>query len=185
MDIFFSLWPFLRFLHVWFLLGLLEEVANITMATWQPSNHSEQQSLMLLTTFQDLRCVCPFQLKMCHLCFEKTVLKIYTSTSNLFRSDPLDSDPHTWSRHSSVRNFSSFPPPATHPQPLICVLSVAVSPRIPDHSLEISAGFLLAPSPCRDNFNAPAGLKELPGASGSTVCPLTLCLGDGKAGGGG
>ena len=80
--------------------------------------------------------------------------------------------------------FPLFPPSnpssASHP----CALSGS-KPRIPDHSLEISAGFLLAPSPCRDNFNAPAGLKELPGASGSTVCPLTLCLGDGKAGGGG
>lgn len=44
-------------------------------------------------------------------------------------------------------------------------------------------GFRLPPSPCWGNFNVPASLKGLPGAFGSTKCPLTLCLGDGRAGG--
>lgn len=54
------------------MLGLLKEVANITMATWQLSNHSEQQSLMLPTTFQNSRYVCSFHLNICQICLENT-----------------------------------------------------------------------------------------------------------------
>lgn len=35
-----------------FMPGLLEEVADITMATWQTSRDSEQQSLMLPTSLE-------------------------------------------------------------------------------------------------------------------------------------
>lgn len=44
-------------------------------------------------------------------------------------------------------------------------------------------GFLSFPSPCYDNFNLTASLKGLPGASGSTICPLTPGVWDGRAGG--
>ena len=40
------------------------------------------------------------------------------------------------------------------------------------------------PSPCDDNFNLTASLKGLPGASGSTICPLTPSVWEGRAGGG-
>lgn len=59
---------------------------------------------------------------------------------------------------------------------------MAVSLFIPEHSLEISVAFLLTPIPRCNNFNLSAGLKGLPGAVGSTICPVTLCLGDGVSG---
>lgn len=121
-------------------------------------------------------CVCPATLfQMSFMLREDCVRNlylIYEVVSNSLSSKPPFLLPH----------FCCLPLPVSHHHPLIPVLSVAVSPWIPDHSLEISVGFLLAPSPCCYNFNLPGGLKGLPGASGSTICPLTLCLGDGGAG---
>lgn len=138
------------------------------MATWQVSNHREQQSLMLPTTCYNSWNVCSFQLKMCPLC-SKNIVK------NLFLSNKVGS--LTSNSSPSKPPFRPTPlsslPLSTYIYPLIRVLTVAVSLWIPDHSLEISVGFRLPPSPCCDNFNLPASLKGLPGASGSTICPLT------------